>query len=314
MSKFLLNLLLQMSKALVYSKIKFYSEKSFSFTFGPSGLSAQPRPIFFLFNLPFFSPPSPLGLGLSAGPSRPLGLADRASVAPCWIAASHKGKHLTSRRLRPSPCLAGRWAPPIITFLRRHPSSTPHRRLIEPPWLPCPPLRPPLFMADRYHSLILAIITITTPNSSSPFLISTAGCYRVHRLGAPPPSGPINWPPRPYGSPHLPISLFPLSQSTSATVAEPSLLRRFPTVARSPHRRLIPGEARAELPSCCCAPTGELPCTRVAGGQTPVSTPPRSGAFGLRHRRSTVDRAPRPRSITRGPGPRHYPLKNSSLF
>jgi hypothetical protein len=36
MSKFLLNLLLQISKALVYSKIKFYSEKNF-----PS-LSAQP--------------------------------------------------------------------------------------------------------------------------------------------------------------------------------------------------------------------------------------------------------------------------------
>jgi hypothetical protein len=27
-----------------------------------------------------------------------------------------------------------------------------------------------------------------------------------------------------------------------------------------------------------------------------------------------VDRVPRPWFITRGPGPRHYPLKNYSLF
>jgi hypothetical protein len=238
MSKFLLNLLLQMSKALVYSKIKFYSEKNFSFTFGPSGLSAQPRPIFFLFNLPFFSP---LGLGLSAGPSRPLGLADRASVAPCWIAASHKGKHLTSRRLHPSPCLAGRWAPPIITFLRRHPSSSPHHRLIEPPWLPCPPLHPPVFMADRYHSLILAIITITTPNSSSPFLISTAGCYRVHRLGAPPlrPYKLASSPPWITAPPHLTLPPLPKHEChCRRALPPPPFPHRRPVATPTPEPRL----------------------------------------------------------------------------
>jgi hypothetical protein len=102
----------------------------------------------------------------------------------------------------------------------------------------------------------------------------------------------------------------------SAAVTELSLLRHFPTIARSPHRRLSPSEARAELPvlpSCCCAPAGELPGTGEAEGHTLVSEPT-SGAFGLCHRRSTVDCAPRPRSITRGPGPRHYPLKNNSLF
>jgi hypothetical protein len=54
MSELLLNLLVQISKALVYSKIKFYSEKNFSVTFGPSGLLAQPRPVFFSFQLAFF--------------------------------------------------------------------------------------------------------------------------------------------------------------------------------------------------------------------------------------------------------------------
>jgi hypothetical protein len=57
MSKFLLNLLVQISKALVYSKIKFYSEKNFSVTFGPSGLSTQPQPIFFSFQPTVFLPP-----------------------------------------------------------------------------------------------------------------------------------------------------------------------------------------------------------------------------------------------------------------
>jgi hypothetical protein len=73
MSKFLLNLLVQISKALVYSKIKFYSEKNFPVTYGPSGLSAQPRPIF-SFQPAVFLPPLPTGpwpLGQPSPPSRP---------------------------------------------------------------------------------------------------------------------------------------------------------------------------------------------------------------------------------------------------
>jgi hypothetical protein len=106
---------------------------------GPSGLSASHGP-FFSFQPPVPPPLSPLGLGPLAGPAHPLGPADRTLVAPCPIAASLTGKCLTSRRFHPSPCLADRWAPPIITFLRRLPSSTPRRRLVEPPWLPRPPL------------------------------------------------------------------------------------------------------------------------------------------------------------------------------
>jgi hypothetical protein len=47
------------------------------------------------FSTSLFSP-SPLGLGLSTGPSRPLGPANRAQVAPCRIATCH-----TRRRLQP---------------------------------------------------------------------------------------------------------------------------------------------------------------------------------------------------------------------
>jgi hypothetical protein len=43
-SKFLLNLLVQISKALIYSKIQFLSEKKFSSTLGPIGPVAS-RPI-----------------------------------------------------------------------------------------------------------------------------------------------------------------------------------------------------------------------------------------------------------------------------
>jgi hypothetical protein len=126
MSKFLINLLLQISKALVYSKIKLLFGKEFFLTFGPIGPAAsQPiRPFspatthFFLFNRPC-PPLSPLGLGLSAGPACPLSPTYRALVAPCPIAASLTGKCLTSRRLCPSSCLTDRWAPPLITFLRR---------------------------------------------------------------------------------------------------------------------------------------------------------------------------------------------------
>jgi hypothetical protein len=107
MSKFLPNLLVQISKAMVYSKIKFYSEKNFfPVTSGPSGLSAQPRPILFLLSnrpLPLF----PLGLGLSAGPAGP-----RTGGAP-------PNCHLPHRKMPPA-------APPLPSL---------HARLTDGPHL-----------------------------------------------------------------------------------------------------------------------------------------------------------------------------------
>jgi hypothetical protein len=153
MSKFLLNLHLQISKASVYSKIKIVIQKIIFPHFRPNRPSGQPahpafpprRSPFFFFSTGHRPPLSPLGLGLSVSPARPLSPADRALVVPCLIATSLTGKHLTSRHLRPSPCQADRWAPPVITFLWRRPRSTPRRRLIEPPWLPRPPPPPSLY-------------------------------------------------------------------------------------------------------------------------------------------------------------------------
>jgi hypothetical protein len=99
MSKFLLNLLIQISKAFVYSKIQIL------FRNNSSKLSAHPafRPshspfFFFLYNRPL--PLFPLGFGLSAGPAGP-----RAGGAlPDW--------HLPHRKTPPavprSPSLRAR--------------------------------------------------------------------------------------------------------------------------------------------------------------------------------------------------------------
>jgi hypothetical protein len=214
MSKFLLNLLLQITKALVYSKIKLLFRKEFFLTFGPINPAAsQPiRPFgptmahFFSFQPAVFPrlPTGPQPLGWPSSPSQPSRLRVGGALPDCRL-PHRKTPHLAPPC--PSPCLADRWAPPVITFLRRCPSSTLRRRLVEPPWLSRPPPRPS--MADRYHSLILAIITSTASNSSPPF--------NFHRrpLSRSPPrrtsSGLINWPPRPRRSLHLPhLTLPPL--------------------------------------------------------------------------------------------------------
>jgi hypothetical protein len=136
MSKFLLNLLVQISKALVYSKIKFYSEKNFPH-FWPNRPSSQPA------RLDFRPSHGPLLLSFLTGrfpphwasASRPAQLAC-ASVAPHPVAAFFMGKHLQPRHLCPSPHPADGWAPPIITHLRLRPSSA-----APPP----PPTAPPSF-------------------------------------------------------------------------------------------------------------------------------------------------------------------------
>jgi hypothetical protein len=67
MSKFLLNLLLQISKALVNSKIQFLIQKSFFLAFGPSNLAARSA------SGPASPPaaPSPQAEIIPAGPSSP---------------------------------------------------------------------------------------------------------------------------------------------------------------------------------------------------------------------------------------------------
>jgi hypothetical protein len=149
MSKFLLNLLLQISKALLYSKIKFYSERNFFVTFGPSGLSAQPWPtsIFFPQSAAFFPFP--------AGP-RPLGPVGHAPVAPCPLAASLTGRRLQPRRLCPSLRSADRWAPPVIPHLQLRLSSA------------APPPPPATLRAAQLHTSGCRLEQLLAPPSLPP--------------------------------------------------------------------------------------------------------------------------------------------------
>jgi hypothetical protein len=121
MSKFLLNLLVQISKALIYSKIKFYSEKNFSVAFGPSDLLAQPWPIFFSFPPAFFPlPTGPRPLSRPISPSRPSQPRAGGALPNCHL--PHE-KTPPAMPPLPSPRLANRWAPPIIPHLRLRLSS-----------------------------------------------------------------------------------------------------------------------------------------------------------------------------------------------
>jgi hypothetical protein len=113
MSKFLLNLLVQISKALVYSKIKFYSEKNFFRRFRPSRGQL-------IFSLQLDTPPLPTGprpLGrpiLPSGPGRP-----RAGGALPDCRLPHRKTPPAAPPL-PSPRPAERWTPPVIPHLRLH--------------------------------------------------------------------------------------------------------------------------------------------------------------------------------------------------
>jgi hypothetical protein len=124
MSKFLLNLLLQISKALVYSKIKILFRKEFSFTFGPIGpVASRPRHGPLVFQPA--TPPLPTGLSLSAGPAHRLGPADRASVAPCPIAASHSRKHISGKPPSLHECILRRKSATSAQPISASPATTP---------------------------------------------------------------------------------------------------------------------------------------------------------------------------------------------
>jgi hypothetical protein len=126
MSKFLLNLLLQISKALVYSKIKFYLENNFSVTLGTASVFG-PAAAHLHFLSPtghFFSfPARPRPLG------RPVGPVGHAPVAPCPLAASLMGRRLQPCRHRLPTLLA----PPSSTPRDAAPSRYSSRRRSLPP-------------------------------------------------------------------------------------------------------------------------------------------------------------------------------------
>jgi hypothetical protein len=139
MSKFLLNLLGQISKAFVYSKIQIL--------FGNNSpqLSAQPRPILF-FSTDRFSLPFPLGLSLPAGLAHHHGPTSRRLLRPApqpsmapppagLVPPTRSPRRLHRKRKRhasnsPSfPLINRRHFPPLQS--RKPAPSTPPLKLIQ---------------------------------------------------------------------------------------------------------------------------------------------------------------------------------------
>jgi hypothetical protein len=121
MSKFLLNLLVQISKALIYSKIKFYLKKKFFRRFRPIrpfGLAAAH--LFFFQSAAPPLPTRPRPLSRPSSPSRPSQPRAGGALPTCRLP---HGKTPPAAPPLPSPRPVDRWAPPIIPHLRLHPSS-----------------------------------------------------------------------------------------------------------------------------------------------------------------------------------------------
>jgi hypothetical protein len=102
MSKFLLNLLLQISKALVNSKIQFLIQKSFFSCFGPADPAAHPAS----------QPSQPTGRAIFCrpkAPGRPIQPARRSRLRGTYVFLF--GSCLLSRP--PLPHLSVNWAPDV---------------------------------------------------------------------------------------------------------------------------------------------------------------------------------------------------------
>jgi hypothetical protein len=120
MSKFLLNLLVQISKALIYSKIQFLFEKEFSSDFGPSG----PAPPTLTYYAPQavgspLGPLSPSRVGVFAERRIPFDFAHSGRDAFSLSCHCHVGP---TYRLHPLPH-AGR---PLLLLLIASGHPTPH--------------------------------------------------------------------------------------------------------------------------------------------------------------------------------------------
>jgi hypothetical protein len=125
MSKFLLNLLVQICKALVNSKIQFLIQKFFFFVFGPTNLTAHSA----------FGPPAPLAPLLSraaatlAGPSSPCVGGVFAEIRfPFWFASSELVASLLSLCQVGPGCQLHLPPPPADhCHFFSSPPATPHR-------------------------------------------------------------------------------------------------------------------------------------------------------------------------------------------
>jgi hypothetical protein len=129
MSKFLLNLLVQISKAFIYSKIQIlFGNNSPQL----SAHSTQLRLILF-FSFQPAAPPLPTGPQPLGRPSRP-----RALVAPCRIATSPQEDASSRAAFALSSFPADRWTPPVIPHLRPTRARSCRHHLPPLPALPSP--------------------------------------------------------------------------------------------------------------------------------------------------------------------------------
>jgi hypothetical protein len=106
MTKFLLNLFLQISKTLVNSKIQFLFGKEFSFAFGPASQPSRP---------PAFSPSG----------------CARARPIPACAAVAYWPKYVSFFTLRnpatvPSPSVTAKWGPPVSSIFHLAPADPGH--------------------------------------------------------------------------------------------------------------------------------------------------------------------------------------------
>jgi hypothetical protein len=131
MSKFFLNLLLQISKALVNSKIQFLIQKFFFLTFGPADLAAHS--LISLSSGPWLSAPSPTSSRPSLPSSPPL--------------PGHRAPPSSAPRVPPSHYHLAFIFPPLIPLLNPHQSSMALKPLT--PAL-TPPTTPPRCSPDPY--------------------------------------------------------------------------------------------------------------------------------------------------------------------
>jgi hypothetical protein len=255
MSKFLLNLLLQISQALVNSKSNFYSKRILPPNSAHSAQPACPLPR-----------PWPTGRPKPSNPPRPK------PPSPLGLSAArpaHAFSVFYKRRfpLRFTPSRAGRL--PLISLTTgpqlsassptssRPSSPAPLHAFISPPLIPLLNLSSSRPSSMSLKTLTPALTALATSPRRSP------DRYKGRAIS-------------PSFTAPLP-ALISLSLSSSLFLTERRHHRAFSVVTRPPRRRLSPGEALDELPvlpSPFCAPAGELRCTGAAGGRAPVSTPP----------------------------------------
>jgi hypothetical protein len=255
MSKFLLNILVQISKAFVYSKIQIL------FRNNCPQFSAQPRPILFFSNWPL--PLFPLGLGLSAGPVGP-----RASGA---LPDCHLPHRKTPPAAPPSPFLRARLTggPHLSSLTSSLPelgrAATTSRRS---PRRPALPRMPPELLPPRYHFPLLN----PPPNLAPPSMALTPLTPLLLPLAT-----PLQRSPSPYkramrpptltiAHPPLPSSFAPsfALATSSSRYRSLSLVCRLSATPPSPVSTSLAPPRLAHPPPPSPVTTGELQHPRTA--------------------------------------------------